>query len=170
MEYQLRLADLIQIGILFTLFATLIFIGRQSAFQSRLLKAQLLRDRFETYFKMYEPVSDGQIAEFRRMPIDFIDAGSYKEGYQDDDEKVKKYFSLLKIYEYLAFSHGLEVLGLPDPLGYNWTHRWTRDLIGDRIFLEVHRYHGAYYPNFAGLVDELARASSRDDPSPTATE
>src|SRR2546427_1042373 len=145
-------ADYIQFGILSVLGFTLFLAVWQTRTQNMLYRAQLLRDRFEMYWKMYEPVSQGQVEELREFPEDFIDPKIY-EKYKDHDKKLRKYIGMAQRYEYLAFAHGLEELHLKDPLGYEWTQRWTRELLADEVFLDVHRYFGVYYPQFTKFID-----------------
>lgn len=154
------IAEGIQIGTLIVLFGTLVIVGRQSLIQNKLLIAQLLRDRFEMYWKIYEPITSEHVAEFKIFTEDFMDGSVYSAKYEGDYDRIRKYLGLMKIYEYLAFTHNLEVLNLPDPLGYEWTHRWTRDLLKDETFRDVHRFHGAYYQRFSTFVETEMRKCS----------
>ncbi len=154
-------ADYIQFGILTVLGFTLFLALWQSWTQNKLYRAQLLRDRFEMYWKMYEPVSQGQGQELKEFPEDFIDLKVYEEKYKDHDRKLRKYIGMAKRYEYLAFAYGLKVLHLKDPLGHDWTQHWTRDLLKDEIFLDVHHYFGAYYPHYEKFIEGVLRQKKR---------
>lgn len=149
----MNMSDLIQIAILFVLLGTLVIVGWQTVLQNKFLRAQLLRDRFEMYWKTYEPVTDDEVAELQRFPEDYMDRDLYDRKYAGHEDRIRKYISMLQLYEYLAFTHGLQTLGLEDPLGYEWTRRWTRDLIHEEEFLEVHNYHRFYYERFAKFID-----------------
>lgn len=149
-------ADYIQIGILSVLGFTMILAVWQTRTQTNLYLAQLLRDRFEMYWKMYEPVSQGQLEELREFPEDYIELTLYEEKYKGHDKKLRKYIGMAQRYEYLAFAHGLEELHLRDPLGYGWTQRWTEDLLEDEVFMDVHHYFGAYYPGYTKLIKKLS--------------
>ena len=145
--------DYIQFGILAVLGFTLSLAVWQTRTQNRLYSAQLLRDRFEMYWKMYEPVSQGQLEELEEFPEDFIDLKVYEEKYKGHDKMLRKYIGMAQRYEYLAFAHGLEELHLKDPLGYEWTRRCTRELLTDEVFLDVHRYFGGYYPHYTKFIE-----------------
>jgi hypothetical protein len=61
---EMSIADIIQsIGIL-VLLLTLIAMLYQIFLQNRLTKAQLLRDRFEMYWRTYEPISQEHVMDF----------------------------------------------------------------------------------------------------------
>ena len=127
--------------------------------QNRLLKAQILGDRLEMYWKTYDPVTDEEIREFHLLPDDYIDKEKYDTHYKNDPEATRKYISLLSLYEYLAFTYSLKKLKLPDPMGYNWTERWAIDLLEYKEFIDVHEYHKNYYPEFGKFIDNILKVA-----------
>jgi len=151
-------SDFIQTAILAALTATFVVILVQMYTQNRMLKAQLLRDRFETYWQTVRTsVSDDEVRAFHTLRDDYIDSTTYAESYEGDEDRIRKYISLLNLYEYLAFAFSMRALRLPDPLGYAWTERWAKDLLEHPEFLHVHEYHKKYYPEFATFVDDAVR-------------
>jgi len=109
------------------------------------------------YWKTYEPVSDEQLKEFHLLVEDYMDIIKYEKNYKDNDDAIRKYLTLLRLYEYLAFTHSLKRLKLPDPLGGEWTEHWARDLLGYEEFVDVHEYHKDYYPEFKKFIDKAIR-------------
>ncbi|MFI5354190.1 MAG: hypothetical protein ACHQX0_01140 [Desulfobaccales bacterium] len=147
----MSMGDDIQIGILLVLTATLIAIVWQIRTHNRLFFAQVLRDRFDMYWKTYDPISDAQIAEFELIPDDYIDIGKYEKDYKGKKDAIHKYLICLQLYEYLAFAFKLKEAKIIDPLG-QWTEEWTYDLCEKKEFMDVHGYHKKYYPEFAKFI------------------
>ena len=117
----------IQFGILLVLTITLLAIVWQIHKHNKLCFAQVLRDRFDMYWKTYTPVSDAQITEFELIPDDYNDIELYIKDYKGNKEAIHKYLFYLQLYEYLAFSFKLKEAKIIDPLG-QWTEEWTRAL------------------------------------------
>ena len=115
----------------------LIVVALQTVMQSRLMKAQLLRDRFETYWKIYEPVSDAHVSELAMHPEEYMDS------------------------EYLAFTRMLKTLKIQDPLGREWSERYCRLHLQDEQFRHVHEAYRGYYPDFETYIDDLLSESAR---------
>jgi len=147
--------EYIQFGIGVIYLGTLVVILGQVFVQNRIFKAQMLKDRFEMYWKTVEPVSEVAVRQLTVFPADYMDASLFKSKYQGNDDAIRKYIYVLQVYEYLAFTYGLKRYHLPDPLGYQWTEAWTHDLLSEPEFLEIHTYHKGYYPYFASYVDGL---------------
>jgi hypothetical protein len=160
-------ADVIQIGILIVLFFTLLAILRQMILQNRIFSAQILRDRFEMYWKTLDPVSEREIKELEVYPDDYIDRKVYDKSYKGKPDAIHKYIEMMKLYEYLAFSYALKQLRLPDPLGYHFTEMWAAELIAQKEFVDAHEYHKAYYPEFAKFVDQLI--NKKNEPGCTSS-
>ena len=148
----MSLGDYIQIGILFVLTATLIALVWQIRTYNRLFNAQVLKDRFEIYWKTYDPISDSQITEFELIPEDYINLEKYEKHYKGEKDAIRKYLIYLQLYEYLAFSHKLDELGITDPLGHV-TEKWTRDLLKVNEFIDVHDHQKRFYPEFSKLIE-----------------
>jgi len=159
MSLQMSPANYIQIaGIIVSVFA-LLAILTQLVTQNRIFKAQMLKDRFDMYWKILEPVSAGSLNQLALYPDDYMDRTLYESTYKGNSDAIRKYMYMLQIYEYLAFCYGLKQYKLPDPLGYEWTERWTRELLSEKEFCEVHRYFAPYYPYFASYVDGLLQGN-----------
>ena len=146
--------DYIQIGILLILTATLIAIVWQIRTHNRLFFAQVLRDRFDIYWKTYNPISDAQINEFELFPDDYIIIEKYENDYKGKKDAIHKYLICLQLYEYLAFAFKLKDAKIIDPMG-QWTKEWARDLCDKKEFMDVHDYHKRFYPNFGKYIDEI---------------
>lgn len=157
-------ADWIQIGVLLVLTVTMVAAFLQIKAQNKLLKAQILGQRMETYWKTYEPVTDAQAAEVDYYPDDYMDPAVYAQRYKGNVPELKKYIGILTIYEYLAFSYNLQDLGIPDSLGADWIKRWAGDLCRHAEFRDVHEWHRSYYPEFAKVVDALLQQGRPRNP------
>ena len=123
--------------------------------QNRLYWAQLLRDRFETYWKTYGSVSDAEIKEFERFPEDYMNVKKYEAHYKNHPKDLHKYIHISHLYEFLAFSYVLRKVKLKDPLGEQWSKRWAKMLITQKEFLDVHEYYRSLYPDFADYIDKI---------------
>ena len=157
-------SDIIQLAILAVLAATLTAVFRQLMIHNRLLQAQILRDRFDMYWKTYEPVSDADMEELRLVPDDYMNLQKYETTYKNNPTALRKYVSLLQTYEYLAFCFLLKRLQLPDPLGYAWTEKWATDLLEHKEFVDVHQHQKKYYPEFAEFIARAIRKRESQDP------
>jgi hypothetical protein len=154
-------ASKIQIGILAVLTATLIATLWQVRLQNRLQKAQLLRNRFEMYWRLYDPVPEDLVEWMELVPEDFMPRKRYEAEYSGSPARMKKYVGLAKTYEYLAFAFTMREFG-PDPLGSDWTERWVRDLLDEEQFVQINEHYADYYPDFSRHVRELRKATSAD--------
>lgn len=163
------IGDLIQLANVIVIMITLLVLLWQTIIQNRLSKAHLLRDRFEMYWRTYEPVSDQEVSEFHLKPTNYISQEQYDTLYKNDDKAIRKSIMMAKHYEYLAFLHTLKNMGLSDPLGSHWGELWTEFYIADEEFRHIHESYRNYYPEFAKFVDALlARSALFKDASPTS--
>jgi hypothetical protein len=158
---KLSLGDWIQVANVVVVSITLIVLACQLVIQNRLSKAQLLRDRFEMYWRTYDPISKEQVEELDMNPEDYMPTEQYRGVYRDNPGAKRRYLMLTQKYEYLAFLFALRQLGIRDPLGRHWLDNWVQDLSAEREFMEVNSHYRSYYPRFARLVDRLARAPRR---------
>lgn len=142
--------DKIQLAICVILAGTGIAIYRQLRTQSKLAKAQLLRDRFEMYARTYEPVTDEQVKELKLYPADYMEPAVYQQKYQADDQAIRKYIYMTVLYEYLAFTHQMPPIEL---VATNFLGMWVNDLLAEPVFHDVHKCCGKYYPDFGKFVD-----------------
>ncbi len=124
--------------------------------QNQLLKAQLLAQRFDMYWKAREPVTAEQLADADLIPDDYMDPRVYERHYKQDPRALSRYLRLASCYEYLAFAHTMKLQQLPDPLGYEWTEAWARDLASHPEFLQVNDWYADYYPEFSQYVRAVA--------------
>jgi hypothetical protein len=131
----------------------LLFLTRQISIQNKISKANLMRDRFEMYWKTYNPVTKEQVEDFHMHPDDWMSKINY-ENYKDGDKKIKKYIAMAQLFEYLAFNFYGKKLGIKDPFGDNWLRLWTTDLTANKEFLEVKDYYRPYYPEFCDFVEK----------------
>lgn len=150
---KLDIGEIIQFSILIVLLLTLLANFWQLRIQNRLFKAQLLKDRFQMYWKMYEPISNKEVHDLKMFPEDWIEKSKYETDYKNKENAMKKYIRMSKIYEYLAFTFKLREQNLPDPLGEKWLENWLKGLVKEKEFKDVHLYYGNYYPDFKELVD-----------------
>lgn len=147
--------DYIQIAILIVMFGTMLVFLRMVILQNRLLKSQIIRDRFESYWKTYGSVSESEMREAHLLPENYMNTEKYEQFYKHNEEALYRYIQVSHLYEFLAFSHLLKDKKLVDPLGEIWTVRWLKTLIGYKEFEDVHSYFKCSYPEFAKYVDEL---------------
>jgi hypothetical protein len=153
MALDMTVGDLIQSLILVVLVRSVFVLARQTRLQNRIFRAQLLRDRFEMYWKLYDPVSDAQIEEFKLYPEDYMTRERFDQFYKGQDVKIRKYIYFSMLYEYLAFTHILKDLKVPDPLGENWVDMYVAQLCQVSEFQDVHEEYRGYYPTFEKVVD-----------------
>jgi hypothetical protein len=156
----MTLEVIIQIIGAIILFATLLLLFFQIRAQNMILKAQLNRDRFEMYWKTYDPITKDEIKEFEIFPEDYIDLRIYKEKYENNNKKIIKYLMVSKRYDYLAFSYNLKKLKLRDTLGFFWTENWIKDLIKVDEFLHVHEFNKEYYPELTEFIDNIINSNT----------
>jgi hypothetical protein len=129
---------------------------RELRVQNRLLNAQLLKDRFEMYWRTsYEPVTDADTQDFLISPTDYMNDKLYKESYEGNIGAIRRYIFMSRRYEYLAFTFTMRELGVPDPLGPDWVEVWASELIDSPEFLHVQGEYRRYYPKFAAFIDSL---------------
>ncbi len=157
---KLNIGEIIQFSILMVLLLTLLANFWQLIIQNRLFKAQLLRDRFQMYWKMYEPISDEEVKDLKIFPEDWIVPEKFETEYQNNDDRIKKYIRMSRLYEYLAFTFKLRKHKLPDPLGEEWLEIWLQGLVKEKEFRDVHFYYGNFYPDFKSLVDKLINSKN----------
>lgn len=151
----MTLADKIQLAMLGVLACTVLLILVQTRTQNRMLKAQVSRDRFETFWQtVRSSVSEDDLRAFYSLRDDYIDSPVFKESYEGNDEKIRRYMKLLNLYDYLAFMHSQQKLRLPDPLK-EFAAQWAKDLLVHPEFLDVHKCHKEYYPEFAAFLEEI---------------
>jgi hypothetical protein len=132
----------------------LIFLTFQLVRQNKISKAQLLKDRFEMYWKIYSPITDDEIDLVHACPDDFMPMEKYKK-IKGERETLRKYVLMSELFEYLAFTMELKSYGIEDTFGPDWVKLWTRDLKEKSEFMEVKDYYREYYPRYAAYVDEL---------------
>ena len=142
----MQISDLIQISILLILTLTLVAIYRQFLLQNKLFKAQLLKDRFEMYWKTFPSVTDEEVRSFKDFPNDWITPELFDAKYRDKDNKIRRYIIISKIYEYLAFTYHIKTIELPDLLGDEWLEKWVNQLLNEEEFFDVHESYKGYYP------------------------
>jgi len=152
----MNIGDWIQTGLLALTALSLVTLAWQGLLQHRLLKAQLLRDRFEMYWETYEPVSKEHIDELKVYPEGYMDLSLYRSRYEGNDDAIHRYIYMSLLYEYLAFTFTLHhVLKVPDPLGSDWTRRWATELLASREFNDVHAEYRDCYPRFEAFIEAL---------------
>jgi hypothetical protein len=125
------------------------------AVQNALLQAQVLSQRFEMYWKTYAPATDEELAQVDLMPEDWMNPSNYDNKYKNDRNALRRYVTLVKIYEYLALVSTMEKLKLKDPLGDKWAELWAADLSKKPEFEEINVWYREYYPEFAKSVETL---------------
>jgi hypothetical protein len=150
----MSLADTLQLANLLIITATLGALVWQTAISNRIAKGQLMRDRFEMYWKLYEPVSDAQVKLFHLNYRDYVDSERYERAYKNNDDAARQYISVAQYYEYLGFLAVLDKMGIRDPLGADVMKLWTTDLVGIPAFHDAHNHFKKYYPAYARIVDQ----------------
>jgi hypothetical protein len=133
---------------------------QQVELQNRLVAAQLLRDRFDMYWRTYAPLTDDEIRTFLSVPDDLMSEDRY-EAVKSDANALRRYLTLARTYEYMAFTYAMRKAGIPDALGDQWLDRWAKDLTAHGEFLEINQYYRPYYPQFALFIDSLHDQPSR---------
>lgn len=156
----LAISDFIQALNVLAVTLTLLVIAWQVQIANSLAKAQILKDRFEMYWKVtHEPTPQAAIDALRSDPArSYLDIDRFEEFYRHDDGRIRNYIEYGKIYEYLAFLFALRKMGIKDPLGPNWFPNWIADLIKNEEFLDVDKQYRDYYPEFSKYVEERVAA------------
>jgi len=153
----LTVSDIIQSINVLAVSVTLLVVARQVAIANKLANAQILRDRFEMYWRVASiKIDDQEVTSMMRDPDrSFLDRERFETYYKHDPERIRDYLYYGKLYEYLAFLHALKEMGVKDPLGPNWLPLWARDLASNPEFLDANDQYRPYYPKFAELVDKI---------------
>jgi len=155
----IEIKDWIQLGIMVVLFVTLIvtlfFSYRQTNTHNRLFKAQIFSDIMTMYWKTYEPVSEDEMNEFKLYPEAYMPKALYERKYKRDKTARHNYLYLSKVYKYLIFAFALKKYKLSAPLTNQITETWAKELVKDKVFLDVHENCKDYYPLFAEYVESL---------------
>lgn len=174
---------LTQIGILFVLLLTLIPIRNNYA-------AQLLRDRYDMFFKSWEVSPDDVSLLMRKEKSHLLVENEYMEKnylakLQSDAKAAEDYLLIVQLYEYLAFAHALtfstKYLGrwcigkswersptnrindnYFDPYGEQWIKRWVEILVEDPDFPHVHLSYEKDHPQFYRFVKDFVKAKYPD--------
>jgi hypothetical protein len=151
---KFTIGDAIQTGMMLVALAAIIFTGWQTKQQNRLFKAQILKDRFEMYWRNYEPISMELVEELKLYPEEFMAKNLYDSDYKGKDNSIRRYIFQSRTYEYLAFIYTLhKELKVPDLIGEQWSDFWIRDLVISKEFRDAHLAYGKYYPKFKAIVD-----------------
>jgi hypothetical protein len=126
--------------------------------QNDLYRAQLIRDRYELYWRLYEPVTDDHLKTLRAYPEGYMSRDTYESKYKGDgaakDELIRRYIILSATYEYLAFSVEL-YSQVKDPIKGDWIGIWVLELWECPEFQDVHRHYESYYETFADYLKRL---------------
>jgi hypothetical protein len=149
--------DWAPLGAVILTFINIGFLTFQVLRQNKISKAQLLKDRFEMYWKIYDSISDDEIKLVHACPDDFMPRATYVK-FKDNDGVLRKYALMSELVEYLAFTHELKNYGIEDTFGSDWVKLWTRDLKEIPEFMEIMEYYKEYYPKFAKFADAIPSA------------
>lgn len=151
----MNLSDWIQLSMLAVIAASVATLIWQTIIQNRVLRAQLLRDRLDTYWFTYKPITDADVETLRAYPEDFMTRDLYYERYAENTDAIKRYIAMSQIYEFLAFSYPIKGMKPDDPVGPAWIKKWTEDLLDSTEFIDVHKQYAGYYPPYEAMVNEL---------------
>ncbi len=153
----MTISDIIQsIGIV-VLIITLIIMGYQTYLQNQLMKAQLLKDRYEMYMETYEPVSKEEIEELELYPRDYMSLTLYEAKYKNNKKAIHRYIYMYQLYDFLGFTYTLKKKRISDPIGDQFNENWTRELLTCPQFIDVHNEYQSYFPAFQKHVDHLIK-------------
>lgn len=150
-------ADVIQLAMFFVAIIAIAFTGYQTLQQNRLYKAQLLKDRFEMYWKNYEGIAPELIAQMDLYPEDFMSRDLYESEYRHNERAQQRYIFQSRTYEYLAFLHILShQLRIKDSISNEWSDKWLQELTKhSKEFRDAHAMYGDYYPLFRDHVNKI---------------
>lgn len=120
------------------------------------LKSQLLKVRYEMYLKTFDNVSDQEMKDFKTFPNSVLKRHVFndKREYYAKDEKIRRYLTVSKLYEFLAFIYETKQLKLPNYLGDNWINKWTKDLLQENAFHDAHETNGSFYNSFSEFIED----------------
>lgn len=131
-------------------------IGEQMRSQNQSMKAQLVRDQFELYWRAYDPVSCDHILDFQSYPEGYMKRDLFDRKYNANDALIRKYIHVSKVYEILAFSYERNLAELDNtanPLGQAWIDAYVDSFRGDGVFLDVHKQYTGFYKPFEDYID-----------------
>lgn len=161
---EVEIKDWIQIGIMVALFFTLLVSILQTRTHHKLFMAQLLKDRLSMYRGTRDIVSDRVIEMFELYPEEYMKREMFEKKYKGNKAAIKRYIHMSELYEYLVFNYALKKLNLPDPLAISSSscELWTKELVKEEEFRDVHRNYAAYYKSteFVGMVQRLIKDQS----------
>ncbi len=150
----MTIADYVQIAIACIMAITLIIICWQSIMQNRLFRVQMMQARLAMSEAAFAPISDTYVNDFEAYPEERMDKRVYETRYRFNKKAVRRYLKLERIYRYLAFVFVMRRLKLGDPFGRG-VSIWAEELCRDDIFVDVHTYQKAYYPELARFIDGI---------------
>lgn len=157
---SMQLLDWIQVGNLLIVTATLGALLWQTVLQNRMTRAQMLKDRWEMYWRLYEPITEEHVRTLEANPEDYVPMEKYLERYKDKPERIRRLIYMAQMYEYLVFLWSWKKLGVKDPLGENWLALWTGGLGLEEEFLDINEHYRAFYPEFAAFVDQQRKPAT----------
>jgi hypothetical protein len=151
---EMDTSDKIQIIGIVILIITLIIMAVQTFLQNRLMKAQLLKDRYEMYMKTYEPVSEEEINELELYPRDYMSPSLYEAKYKNNRTAIKRYIYMYQLYDFLGFTYTLKKKGISDPIGEQFNNNWLCELLTCSEFIDVHNEYKSYFPKFQKYIND----------------
>ena len=101
----LSVSDFIQALNVIAVTLTLLVIAWRVKIANRLSKAQILKDRFEMYWKVtHHPTDQREVDAMRADPEkSYLDINRFNEYYKGDDNRIRNYIEYSEVYEYLRF-------------------------------------------------------------------
>ncbi|MCP4050155.1 MAG: hypothetical protein GY730_05565 [bacterium] len=144
----------------------------QFKIQTDMLKAQLLKERITMGWLTDEPITKEHINNVQFLPKNFMPE-KYQELVTDSDKtndkqknnnmaEIGKYLYLSKVYDYFLYVYtSSDSMNLEDPLGSAWQERWLKDLLKDKVFMEVRKMNVDSHPKFETSLHQLAYNSSK---------
>jgi hypothetical protein len=153
----IEIAQLIVQGLIFIILVlTACSYYKQTRLQKEIHKSQQLKTRYEMYLKTHGCVSDQEIKDFKAFPNGVIKREIYdrKRQYYAENEKIRRYLTVSKLYEFLAFIYETKQLKIPNYLGVNWIKEWTKDLLKENAFHDAHETISIYYNDFKDFINE----------------
>lgn len=151
--------DVIQMILSAISFVTLVILLWQTTTQNKLIKVQILKDKFDMYAQSQLPITDELLEMAYANPDRYMEKDVFEKNYKNDKASLRRFLYYDNLYQYFALRYSIEKVGLPSP-NKKALETWIGDILNEAEFIEVHYANRDYFPEFGKYVDGLVIKSS----------
>lgn len=116
--------------------------------------AQALRDRFEMYQWVEQPITDDEVRLAQEFWEEYFSKEAFTTKYREDAVKTRRYIACLRKYHFLLYTKAYETT-LTDPYKVDIA-TWVRELAKIEEFRDVHARYYYYYPALARYLGDCS--------------